>query len=156
MLCILLWWRHPVESADPGIHIGLQRFGLLLEHFQKQIHLYCNQRTWNTSFHKHGRISLHSYGSCVYGQPWVPQEERSLHGQLEGGNMSPVVSPCFLKTGARILTSVYHINPLNPELNLIWYLLALLAHHFLHVSRIRVKLLNFRRLMSYIYVTLVA
>ena len=45
------------------------------------------------------------------------------------------------------------INPLNPELNRIRYLLALLgAHHFLHVSRIRVKLLTFRRLMSYIYI----
>ena len=44
------------------------------------------------------------------------------------------------------------INPLKPELNPICYLLALLgAHHFLHVSRIRVKLLTFRRLMSYIY-----
>jgi len=44
------------------------------------------------------------------------------------------------------------INPLNPELNPICYLLALLGdHHFLHVSRIRVKLLTFRRLMSYIY-----
>jgi len=44
------------------------------------------------------------------------------------------------------------VNPLNPELNPICYLLALLgAHHFLHVSRIRVKLLTFRRLMSYIY-----
>ena len=44
------------------------------------------------------------------------------------------------------------LNPLKPELNPICYLLALLgAHHFLHVSRIRVKLLNFRRLMSYIY-----
>jgi len=43
-------------------------------------------------------------------------------------------------------------NPLNPELNPICCLLALLeAHHFLHVSRIRVKLLTFRRLMSYIY-----
>ena len=31
-------------------------------------------------------------------------------------------------------------NPLNPELNPICYLLALLAHHFLHVSRIRVNL----------------
>jgi len=31
-------------------------------------------------------------------------------------------------------------NPLNPELNPICYLLALLgAHHFLNVSRIRVK-----------------
>ena len=44
------------------------------------------------------------------------------------------------------------INPLKPELNPIWYLLALLAHHFLHVSRIRVKSLTFRRLMSYIYI----
>ena len=44
------------------------------------------------------------------------------------------------------------INPLNPELNPICYLLALLgAHHFLHVSRIRVKSLTFRRLMPYIY-----
>jgi hypothetical protein len=43
-------------------------------------------------------------------------------------------------------------NPLNPELNPICYLLALLgAHHFLHVSRIRIKLLTFRLLMSYIY-----
>ena len=41
------------------------------------------------------------------------------------------------------------VNPLKPELNPICYLLALLgAHHFLHVSRIRVKLLTFRLLMS--------
>ena len=44
------------------------------------------------------------------------------------------------------------VNPLKPELNPIYYLLALLAHHFLHVSRIRVKSLTFRRLMSYIYI----
>jgi hypothetical protein len=43
------------------------------------------------------------------------------------------------------------INPLNPELNPICYLLALLAHHFLHVSRIRVKSLTPRLLMSYMY-----
>ena len=43
-------------------------------------------------------------------------------------------------------------NPLKPELISFCYLLALLgARHFLHVSRIRVKLLTFRRLMSYIY-----
>jgi len=35
-----------------------------------------------------------------------------------------------------------YINPLNAELNPICHLLALLgAHHILHVSRIRVKLL---------------
>jgi len=45
-----------------------------------------------------------------------------------------------------------NFNPLNAELNPICYLLALLgAHHFLHVSRIRVKSLTRRLLMSYIY-----
>jgi hypothetical protein len=35
-----------------------------------------------------------------------------------------------------------YLNPLNAELNPICYLLALLgAHHFLHISRIRVKYL---------------
>jgi hypothetical protein len=44
-------------------------------------------------------------------------------------------------------------NPLNAELNPISYLLALLgAHHFLHVSRIRVKSLTLRLLMSHIYI----
>ena len=44
------------------------------------------------------------------------------------------------------------INPLNAELNPICCLLALLgAHHFLHVSRIGVKLLTHRLLMPYIY-----
>ena len=42
-------------------------------------------------------------------------------------------------------------NPLNSELNPICYLLALLAHRFLHVSRIMVKSLPLRLLMSYIY-----
>ena len=46
---------------------------------------------------------------------------------------------------------VSDINPLNAELNPICYLLALLAHHFLHVSRISVKSLTLRLLMSYIY-----
>ena len=44
------------------------------------------------------------------------------------------------------------INPLNAELNPVCYLLALLAHHFLHVSRIKVKSLTLRLLMSYIYI----
>jgi hypothetical protein len=41
------------------------------------------------------------------------------------------------------------VKTLSPELNPICYLLALLAHHFLHVSRIRVKSLTLRLLMSY-------
>ena len=46
----------------------------------------------------------------------------------------------------------FYVNPLNAELNPICYLLALLAHHFLHVSRIRVKSLTLRLLMSYMYI----
>ena len=53
---------------------------------------------------------------------------------------------------SRMNTLKYAINPLNPELNPICYLLALLAHHFLHVSRIKVKSLTIRLLMSYIYI----
>jgi len=46
------------------------------------------------------------------------------------------------------------INPLNAELNPICHLVALLGvHHFLHVSRIRVKSLTLRLLMTYIYGT---
>jgi len=45
------------------------------------------------------------------------------------------------------------VKPLNPELNPICYLLALLgAPHFLHVSRIRVKSLTLKLLMFYIYI----
>ena len=46
----------------------------------------------------------------------------------------------------------YYFNTLNAELNPICYLLALLGtHHFLHISRIRVKSLTLRLLMSYIH-----
>jgi hypothetical protein len=44
------------------------------------------------------------------------------------------------------------VNPLSPELNPICYLPTLLAHDFLHVSRLRIKSLNLRLLMSYIYI----
>ena len=50
------------------------------------------------------------------------------------------------------ITDHEFFNPLNPELIPVCYLLALLAHHFLHVSRIRVKSLTLRLLMSYIYI----
>jgi len=63
------------------------------------------------------------------------------------------VFTCFVLISEQTaIISLYNINPLKPELNSIYYLLALLAHHFLHVSSIRVKSLTFRRLMSYIYI----
>ena len=57
----------------------------------------------------------------------------------------------MLKVNGVLFFSVI-VNPLNAELNPICYLLALLAHHFLHASRIRVKSLTLRLLMSYIYI----
>jgi hypothetical protein len=51
----------------------------------------------------------------------------------------------------KLLLHEIQINPLSPELNPICYLLALLAHDFLRVTRIRVKSLTLRLLMSYIY-----
>jgi hypothetical protein len=46
-----------------------------------------------------------------------------------------------------------NVNPLNAELNPICHLLALLGvHHFLHVSRIRVKSITLSLIMSYIYI----
>ena len=50
----------------------------------------------------------------------------------------------------RATTGIGMLNPLNPELNPICFLLALLAYHFLHVSRIMVKSLTLRLLMLYI------
>jgi hypothetical protein len=45
------------------------------------------------------------------------------------------------------------VNSLNAELNPICHLLALLGvHHFLHVTRVRVKSLTLRLLKSYIYI----
>ena len=56
---------------------------------------------------------------------------------------------CLFDTHAYYISCPF--NPLNAELNSICYLLALLAHHFFHVSRIRVKSLTLRLLMLYIY-----
>jgi len=62
------------------------------------------------------------------------------------------VEVCITENCPNQYRGLGYVNPLKPELNPICYLLALLgAHHFLHVNRIRVKLLTFRLLMSYIY-----
>ena len=64
----------------------------------------------------------------------------------------PTVSVAIYQMGEYYL-GVKVFNPLNPELNPICHLLALLGtHHIFHVSRIRVKSLTLRLLMSYIYI----
>jgi len=52
---------------------------------------------------------------------------------------------CYNTVRGKQQHTFFKVNPLKPELNPICYLLALLGvHHFLHVSRLRVKLLTFR------------
>ena len=92
----------------------------------------------------------HSQGRNIY----APGET-----QTRNPSKRAVADPCLQQRRHRdrqylgLITAIMHINPLNPELNPIRYLLALLgAPHFLHVSRIRVKLLTFRLLMSHIYI----
>jgi len=74
-------------------------------------------------------------------------------GRLEdiGIDWRIILKDCLKEIQYEVTDLAEIINPLNPELHPICYLLALLAHHFLHVSRIRVKSLTIRLLMSYIY-----
>ena len=65
---------------------------------------------------------------------------------------SYIIPNRILKREENVFLKNVYFNPLNPELNPICYLLALLAYHFLHVSRIRVKSLTLRLQMSYIYI----
>ena len=85
----------------------------------------------------------------------IVQNWRRINGYKR--NMERHVTITYLwkkNTGWNIwhTSNLAYLNPLNAELNPISYLLALLgAHHFLHVSRIRVKLLTLRLLIPYIY-----
>ena len=66
-----------------------------------------------------------------------------------------MVNQCgmWLNGTYQLLVHVDNVNPLNAELNPICHLLALLGvYHFLHVSRIMLKSLTLRLLMSYIYI----
>ena len=68
--------------------------------------------------------------------------------QKENEILNEIYIGQIIKKCSEIIT----LLTLYPELNPICYLLALLAHHFLHVSRIKVKSLTLRLLMSYIYI----
>ena len=71
-----------------------------------------------------------------------------VHMDLTNLSFHCIFSHAVLSSSVIVLV----VNPLNPELNPICHLLVLLAHHFLHVSRIRAKSLTLRLLMSYIYI----
>jgi len=97
----------------------------------------------------------------LFVQPWTPDDGwKDCPKHVERYSVNPKIAhlvgclPCSLascysnKYGQIddcvllwCCTYLYYfsINPLNTELNPICYLLALLSHHFLHVSRIRVN-----------------
>jgi hypothetical protein len=95
------------------------------------------------------------------GQWGTPQSDRVAEGRPANtlASCNAIGSQSFVRHKYRELSIAYcdgttigaFVNPLSAELNPICYLLALLAHHFLHVSRIRVKSLTLRLLMSYTY-----
>ena len=92
---------------------------------------------------------------CTKGAQWLSEKRRDsdqfadivpMRGKRKVVPFHAITAYC----GSGV-TSPNILNPLNAELNPICCLLALLgAHHFLHVSRIRVKSLTLRLLMSYI------
>jgi len=107
------------------------------------------------SFTKTSRKALKSTQPTIQCVTSVPSME-GLWPRCEINHSLPVTTEIKICVDVYLHSSTFingvMFNPLNPELNPICYLLALLgAHHFLHVSRIRVKSLTFRRLMSYIY-----
>ena len=85
---------------------------------------------------------------CTVVPPSVTLSFSSGNWRIKNKIIGSLIS--FYILGVNLCGIVF--NPLNTELNSICYLLALLAHHFLHVSRIRVKSLTLRLLMSYIYI----
>ena len=117
--------KPPSRNSPPRTAAFNLRQRLITHHFAYKT-TFCVLWPWNIS----GNIS----------QNYSPIRRASLCAL----NLIPIENPA---------NKAYVLNPLNPELNPICYLLALIgAHHFLHVSRIRVKLLTLRRLMSCIYI----
>jgi len=90
-----------------------------------------------------------NYFAALTSSHWTALSCRALSG-ITRSQTAAISSDGLPAAAARFLCG-RTFNPLNAELNPICYLLALLgAHHFLHVSRIRVKSLTLRLLMSYI------
>ena len=110
-----------------------------------------------TSLHRRVSVRLHNTRVKAIKTYYFTAIVSQLHPTL---NLAHHIFKCiavvlsyFLRIAHYIIViPTFIINPLNPELNPVCYLLALLAHHFLHVSRIRVKSLTLRLLMSYIYI----
>ena len=108
-----------------------------LTHQEQSISVHC----------AHATINPRQYQTCISITP------KHICNYDYGNNVCELNLSYFfdMKMWQIIFYSVHFVNPLNLELNPICYLLALLAHHFLHVSRIRIKSLTLRLLMLYTY-----
>ena len=109
----------------------------------KKFPAFYGTRRFITAFTSTRHLTL-SWASSIQSIPPHPTSLRSILTHWGRGHLN-----CL---NARYRVFFNNFNPLNAELNPISYLLALLAHHFLHVSRMRVKSLTLRLLMSYIYI----
>ena len=140
------------SRADDRICNAWQRNGFTVEAYQLgqfKRRVYSNTST-RVCLHLE-RNSVNTVSLLSFPRAWqVYRIENNLH-VLEDNRRG--TTQYFLRPrNCRNRNMSWRINPLNPELNPVCHLLALLgAHHFLHVSRIRVKSLTLRLLMSYIY-----
>jgi hypothetical protein len=116
------------------------RFDLEVLHFQNVIQSEV-RRKWNAQ--KNGVCpSLHPLTPYSNSVNFYKNLQFRIASEL-GENMYKMQTKFPLHFFVEIIRT---INTLSPELNSICYLLALLllAHHFVHVNRIRVKSLNVR------------
>ena len=130
----------------------MNQYALSTQHSFISFYLFCGKL-----------LPILSKTRCSYVEKLVvPQLLREVSA-LYGNRKFKLLCTCvpILSSSNPVYTSPFQfccclrliVNPLNPELNPMCCLLALLGvHHFLHVSRIRVKSLTFKRLMSYIYI----
>ena len=153
---LIKFWRHVTQRGEEAVRTDI--------HLEEEV-LKKRQKYHRTFVHKiHGRKDFIFYCS----HPKINQEFNVKgHGSKKRTNFLLLKTGLTKENGCTDTPWLMHylhpvrywtlriaqdgINPLNAELNPICYLLALLAHHFLHVSRIRVKSLTLRLLVSYIY-----
>ena len=156
-LWILLWCTDPRTSRILEISrvfwmtfgstggISLKRYQLLLcflayKRFHRQRGTLRKVKNYRSGF-----SMTETLGNLVCSSKRLQTSPRQHDVTYKGHipNSHTVRTEIFISWFIMVKTIKYfgksRVNPLKPELNPICYLLALLAHHFLHVSRIRVK-----------------
>ena len=126
--------RRKLQPSDPAFcNLGL---------FLDETNCLCNVHSYSISMCSF-TVQLHASGIPLFSLVKLRDENNaSISDYYVWMNVD--------NTAFNITSYEAYFNPLNPELNPICYLLALLgAHHFLHVSRIRVKYIY---IYIYIYI----